>query len=117
MAQKVITLGWKSLSMIILYTLVVGVVFGYVGYQIGYNHGTQLQETRTLTQANALAKQQADDKSALNRLTSDYDTACYNYQVLYDAYDQLYQKAGAALGMAYISRPDGAKGNENSCYR
>jgi predicted component of type VI protein secretion system len=59
-----------------------------------------------------------DAKQAeLNKLTNDYESACYNYQALYEAYDGLYQKYGADSGIARIVRPDSARGNEVSCYR
>jgi hypothetical protein len=56
-------------------------------------------------------------RDQLNRLTNDYESACYNYQTLYAAYDELYAKAGASSGQQKIALPDGARGNEESCYR
>ena len=58
----------------------------------------------------------ARDKK-FNRLTNDYDSACYNYQDLYAAYDMLYDKVGAHSGLERKARIDGARGNEESCYR
>lgn len=53
-----------------------------------------------------------------DRLSNDYDSACYNYQALYDAYDELYAQAGvAAADHEKIVRPDSARGNAESCYR
>lgn len=52
-----------------------------------------------------------------DRLSNDYDSACYNYQILYDAYSKLYAKAGAGAGHEKIARPDSARGNQESCYR
>lgn len=56
-------------------------------------------------------------RDQLNRLTNDYDSACYRYQELYAAYDLLYAQAGASSGQEKVVRPDGARGNETSCYR
>jgi hypothetical protein len=56
-------------------------------------------------------------RDQLNRLTNDYDSACYRYQELYAAYDLLYAQAGASSGQEKVVRPDGARGNEVSCYR
>jgi len=56
-------------------------------------------------------------RKELNRLSNDYDSACYNYQALYDAYDALYAQAGASSGQEKIVRPDSARGNQVSCYR
>jgi DNA-binding PadR family transcriptional regulator len=52
-----------------------------------------------------------------NRIANDYDAACYNYQLLYDAYDALYVKTGAEAGHEKISRPGGARGYQDLCYR
>jgi hypothetical protein len=52
-----------------------------------------------------------------DRLSNDYDSACYNYQTLYDAYDELYAKADASASYEKIVRPDSARGNQDSCYR
>jgi hypothetical protein len=54
-------------------------------------------------------------RSERDRISNDYDAACYNYQILYDAYDELYREAGD--GHKKIGRPDNARGNEVSCYR
>lgn len=56
-------------------------------------------------------------RADLNRLSSDYDAACYNYQTLYDAYDALYAQAGPSSGHEKVVRPDSARGNQQSCYR
>jgi len=56
-------------------------------------------------------------RSELNKTTNDYESACYNYQALYTAYDTLYKKAGVGSGLQQLARVDGAKGNEDSCYR
>jgi hypothetical protein len=55
-------------------------------------------------------------RSERDRLSNDYDSACYNYQTLYDAYDELYAKSGADP-REQIVRPDSARGNAVSCYR
>jgi hypothetical protein len=56
-------------------------------------------------------------RDQLNRLTNDYESACYRYQELYAAYDALYAQAGANSGQTKIVRPDSARGNAESCYR
>ena len=67
------------------------------------------------------AKTHFDERDAatkkFDRLTNDYDSACYNYQDLYAAYDTLYDKVGANSGLERKARIDGARGNEESCYR
>lgn len=52
-----------------------------------------------------------------NRLSNDYDSACFRYQELYAAYDALYAQFGASSGQEKIVRPDSARGNPESCYR
>lgn len=56
-------------------------------------------------------------RSDLNRLSNDYDSACYRYQELYSAYDGLYAQFGTESGQQKIVRPDSARDNEQSCYR
>jgi len=56
-------------------------------------------------------------RSEANRLSNDYDSACYRYQELYTAYEALYAQFGANSGQEKIVLPDGARGNEESCYR
>jgi len=50
-----------------------------------------------------------------NRAINDYEAACTEYQLLYVAYAELYAQRGD--GMQKYSSPDGARGNEESCYR
>ena len=52
-----------------------------------------------------------------NRLSNDYDSACYRYQELYAAYDALYAQFGTSSGQEKIVRPDSARSNPESCYR
>jgi len=97
--------------------LVTAALVGFVASQVGYKAGVKSQQDKLLAQANNFDQQLSDSRLASSRVQSDYDTACYNYQTLYAAYDQLYKKAGVGSGLTFVSRPDGAKGNENSCYR
>jgi uncharacterized protein HemX len=50
-----------------------------------------------------------------NRALNDYEAACTEYQLLYVAYSELYEQRGSGLNK--YSSPDGARGNEESCYR
>ncbi len=52
-----------------------------------------------------------------DRVYSDYQSACANYQTLYTAYDELYKEVGADSGIEQLVRADGARGNDDSCYR
>jgi hypothetical protein len=61
--------------------------------------------------------ERASSRDRFNRLANDYESACYNYQALYAAYDALYKEAGANSGHEKLALPDGARGNEESCYR
>jgi hypothetical protein len=115
--RRTITLNRKVISKAIVAVVVVAGFFSYVAYEIGYHQATNGGKIKLLTQADIQSKQWSKDRLALDRMASDYNTACYNYQVLYDAYDQMYKKVGVSAGVTHISRPDGAKGNEDSCYR
>lgn len=63
------------------------------------------------------AKSLGELQDKLSRITNDYESACYNYQTLYAAYDELYSKVGAGSGIQQLARVDNARGNEESCYR
>lgn len=113
--QKTIVINRRIIGQGVALALVIVGLAGYFFYQVGYHQATREGEKKLLAQANQQGDQWSKDQLALDRMAANYNAACYNYQVLYNAYDQLYKKAGAA--QTYISRPDGAKGNEDSCYR
>lgn len=113
--QKIIAINPEVISKVIASILVSLVLVGYLTYQVGYHQGSRDGDRKSLTQTDLYTEQQRKDRLALDRMTSSYNAACYNYQVLYDAYDELYKKAG--VGHEQVVRPDGARGNENSCYR
>lgn len=115
--RRTITLNRRLISKAIVAIAVIAGLFSYVAYEIGYHQATSEGKAKLLAQADAHARQRSKDELALSRAVSDYRTACYNYQELYSAYDRLYKKDGAALGMTYIAPIDGAKGNDDSCYR
>jgi hypothetical protein len=106
-----------SIPQLVAAVLVTVALVAFVASQVGYKVGVKSQQDKLLSQANEFDRQLSDGRVASSRVQSDYDTACYNYQTLYAAYDKLYKQAGAGSGQTYISRPDGAKGNETSCYR
>jgi hypothetical protein len=112
--KKTVTLSVPQLvaSVVVMVALV-----GFVASQVGYKAGVKSQQNKLLSQANEFDRQLSDSRLASSHMQSDYDTACYNYQTLYAAYDQLYKKAGVGTGLPFVSLPDGAKGNETSCYR
>lgn len=83
----------------------------YAGNAAGNNSNKQT------TNANAYRKSQEATQEKLNHLTNDYESACYNYQALYTAYETLYEKVGLNSGLQKVARIDGARGNEESCYR
>jgi hypothetical protein len=97
--------------------LVTAGLVGIISYQAAYHRATNADQTKLLRQADTYARQWSKNQLTSDRLTSDYNTACYNYQTLYAAYDKLYKTVGVGTGQPYISLPDGAKGNEDSCYR
>lgn len=96
-----------------------------VSYYLGERHISELILHSDVPDGNqATYSQPADYEETIenlraerNRLSNDYDAACYNYQALYEAYEALYAEAGADAGQAKVVRPDGARGNEESCYR
>jgi uncharacterized protein involved in exopolysaccharide biosynthesis len=89
----------------------------------GYYAGTHRTQTASTKVSGSSVTAEQYDRSIsnlqaqLNTLTNDYDSACNNYQTLYTAYDELYRKTGANSGLTQIAQPDGARGNEESCYR
>jgi hypothetical protein len=95
-----------------------------VSYYLGERHISELilhsdvpdRKQASVPPAN-YAKAIENLRAERDRLSNEYDSACYNYQVLYDAYDELYAKAGASADHEKIVRPDSARGNEVSCYR
>jgi hypothetical protein len=113
--QKTMVINARAIAKGVVIALLVAGLAGYLSYQLGYHQAAEAGEKKRLTQAEVQGEQWRKNQLALDRMASDYNTACYNYQVLYDAYDQLYKKAGT--GVAHIPRPDGAKGDDNSCYR
>ena len=52
----------------------------------------------------------------LNKTTVNYDTACLEYQKLYAAYTEIYQKTGTGAGLVRYTAPDSARDNPESCY-
>lgn len=93
-----------------------------VSYYLGERHVSELilhSDVPDGAPASALPANYSETIEKLQaereRLASDYDSACHNYQTLYDAYDELYAKAGASHEK--ITRPDSARGNPESCYR
>ncbi len=83
---------------------------------IAFYAGTQANTTSTSkdeSYSNSLEILRKERDQAYN----DYESACTNYQRLYTAYDELYMKVGASSGIEQLVRVDGARGNEDSCYR
>lgn len=99
---------------LLLLFLPILVIIAGAAYYIGaqqYKPKGQVIDTKTHFDERDAATKKFD------RLTNDYDSACYNYQDLYAAYDALYDKVGANSGLERKARIDGARGNEESCYR
>lgn len=71
------------------------------------------QVTRDRSYATSLETITAERNKALN----DYDAACLEYQKLYTTYDELYKLNNSSNSPAQYVSPDGARGNEDSCYR
>jgi hypothetical protein len=109
-----------SLLLVVLFALTAA-----ISYRLGERHISELVlHSSTVPDGKITATPPPNyDETIANlreerdRLSNDYDSACYNYQALYDAYDALYAKAGASSGQEKIVRPDSARGNEVSCYR
>ncbi|HYG83280.1 MAG TPA: hypothetical protein VD907_00180 [Verrucomicrobiae bacterium] len=116
-------MNFKNRSALIL-TIVIAVLLivgsAGLGFFVGQQHQAwrvELLEKERIIQddRNATALEQKDKE--LNRTLNDYDSACFEFQELYAAYEKLYAKAGASSGEPRYSAPDGARGNEESCYR
>jgi hypothetical protein len=112
------------LGFVLLFALLVGTA--KVSYYLGERHISELvlhSDVPDGDEATYTSPPPDYDKTVRNlraerdRLSNDYDAACYNYQALYDAYDKLYAVAGASAGHEEIVRPDSARGNQESCYR
>jgi hypothetical protein len=108
-------------AVLVLMALTATVAYGlgerHVRELILHGNGTGAVTNSSSDNAAQLQGTIDSQRSQLNRLTNDYESACYRYQELYAAYDKLYAQAGASSGQAKIARPDGARGNEVSCYR
>ncbi len=112
------------LGLILLVSLLV--VTAKVSYYLGERHISELVlhsdvpdgDEATYVPPVGYSQTVENLRAERDRLSNDYDSACYNYQTLYDAYDKLYAEVGAsAAGHEEIVRPDSARGNQESCYR
>ena len=117
MKERTFTVKFTSLYFALGAVLLLAIMTAAVSYQLGNNRAVDRTQANTERNNDIHAEYRSQTQTELSRIQSDYDTACYNYQVLYDAYDKLYAKAGADSGAQKVMRPDGARGNENSCYR
>lgn len=97
-----------ALGLVILLTISFG------AYQFGMQRG---KDQSNVAKEQAYAQNLNDRRQELNQITNEHQSACYNYQALYTKYEELYRKVGADSGLAKMPRPDGARGNEESCYR
>jgi hypothetical protein len=96
-------------ALIILIVLAIGAAY-MLGGQQGEN-GNHIEREHDYEQGLSSLRAERD------KVFSDYESACFRYQELYAAYDELYTKVGTASGLQKVARPDGARGNEDSCYR
>jgi hypothetical protein len=112
------------IAALILFIIALLTVAAKVSYYLGERHISELilhsdVPDREQEYAPPVNYSKTIDKlrAERDRLSNDYDSACYNYQALYDAYAELYAEAGASAGHEKIVRPDSARGNQESCYR
>ncbi|HEU5186937.1 MAG TPA: hypothetical protein VFT87_00375 [Candidatus Saccharimonadales bacterium] len=104
--------------------LVLLILTSVISYKLGERHISEL-----ILHSNPPSNNQGDSAPATNdrtletlraeltQLANKYESACYNYQELYTAYEALYAEIGANSGHKKIVRPDSARGNAESCYR
>ncbi len=112
LTNKIAPYGLTAASLLVVLVLAV-----CIAYRVGYSKANQQAQAHQIDRENIFAKEKSQEQLEMSRMSSNYDTACYNYQTLYAAYSELYKKVGTGPGLAMIPLPDGARGNENSCYR
>ena len=106
----------KVLTILGMLLLLAGVGAG--SYYVGQSHRAAEVETlkadrQAAEQSYAISLERVNDER--KRALNDYEAACTEYKLLYVAYEQLYEQHSS--GMERYSSPDGARGNEESCYR
>ena len=114
----------KNTKLIITLSIVSAVLVLIITATVAFYFGAQRQASMVEALENQLVieKSRAIDnqkltQTELNKTLNDYDSACFAYQELYAAYDTLYKKTGASSGLEKLALRDGARGNEESCYR
>ena len=106
---------WIIWGIVILFLLVIlmSAAF-YMGKRQSQDELKLLRETK-MSRESDYAKGLSQLQTEQNRALSDYQAACFEYQELYQAYNDLYEQRGR--GLERYSSPDAARGNEESCYR